>query len=123
MAVIQKEVFFYDFRLGGKGTNRKQWAEKNIKLPAGSPLHALYLYKLFLQGLVEPKSHAFRNISFHLGPGKKGNNSDIIYQLRFSVRRIIEYKVTYTNGRTQPRYKKVGVYYISDEYKVRQTDR
>ena len=117
-----EEVFYYDLRIG-VDEDRKCWKERNIKMPAFNPVHALQLYQLFLHGKNDSNSYYFKNVKFAIEPLKARDINPILYRLKFSVRRIIEYKQTSTNGRTQPRYQRTKIFYISDQYKVRETDR
>lgn len=111
--------YFYDFKIGmGKSLQKKNWREQNLKLAARNPVHALYMYDLLLRG---SNSHTFKNLDFCL----KGKDMILMMQKAknsYGIKRVIEYKITNTNGRTQVRYKRSQIYCITSDFKIRQTD-
>ncbi|MGH1338280.1 MAG: hypothetical protein ACRBFS_19305 [Aureispira sp.] len=117
--MVNEDTFFYDFIIG-VDQDKKQWKERNIKMPASNPLHALQLYRLFTLGRNNIDNYYFKNLDFAIKPLKVKEADPILYFLKYSVRRIIEYKKTSTNGRTQPRFKRSRVFFISDGLKLKE---
>lgn len=110
---IEERIRYYDFIMPGD-------QERNIKLPAGNVHHAVYMYALYVQAYnFIGNPHYNSRFKFEINTKTKDYT---ISHVRSIVRKIIEYKKTSTNGRTQPRFKRVGVYYIGADHKIRSTD-
>ncbi|WP_052593212.1 hypothetical protein [Aureispira sp. CCB-QB1] len=102
-------IKYYDFLVGIPGENPKEWKLQKLKLAAMSPEMAVYT-RQFLRVGRSPK----RDRKYHLGKDDD-NKLSLAYM---SVRKIIEYDLTATNGNTRYTFKKVNEYRIDKNLKI-----
>lgn len=96
---------YYDFEVAIPSSNKEDWKYQNIKVPATSPIAAVLL-KLYALNFIQTKRVWKHSIS----------TKDILYLAQMNIRRIHEYKLVRTNGKTVFHFKKMKEYRIDAKY-------
>ncbi len=100
---------YYDFEVGGPKETPKEWRYQNLKIRAHSP-EAAVLIRLYSLSLMNVKRKWKHNIT----------TDQILYLASMMIRRIHEYELVKTNGKTVFHYKKGCSYEINSRLKVKE---
>jgi hypothetical protein len=102
-------VKYYDFLVGIPREHPRYWKQQNLKIAATDPEMAIFA-RQFLRIGSSPK----RTRKYHLGKDDD-NKLSLAYM---AVRKIIEYKLVSTNGKTRYTFKKVAEYRIDKSLNI-----
>lgn len=106
--MLQK-IKYYDFLVCAPNTDSREWKLQKLKIAAISPEMAVYA-RQFLRISSSPK----RTRKYHLGKDDD-NKLSLAYM---AVRRIIEYELKESKGKTRCDFKKVAEYRIDKSLKI-----